>query len=89
MDSTIVKKRNTTIDIIKGFAIIAVVLLHINFNFPKWHLLNIDSICGSLWHVAVFFVVSGWFLKDSRLLNFKTFARGKVVNLYVKALYVP
>lgn len=88
MDSTIVKKRNTTVDIIKGFAIIAVVLLHINFNFPKWHLLNIDSICGSLWHVAVFFVVSGWFLKDSRLLNFKTFARGKVVNLYVKALYV-
>lgn len=88
MDSTIVKKRNTTVDIIKGFAIIAVVLLHINFNFPKWHLLNIDSICGSLWHVAVFFVVSGWFLKDSRLLNFKTFTRGKVVNLYVKALYV-
>lgn len=88
MVSTVEKKRDATIDIIKGFAMIAVVLLHVDFNFPKWHLLNVYSICGGLWHVAVFFVVSGWFLRDERLLDFKTFAKGKVINLYLKAMYV-
>lgn len=80
--------RDATIDIIKGFAIVAVVLLHINFSFPKIGFFNSYSIFGGLWHVAVFFVVSGWFLKDNRLLNFKTFAKGKVINLYFKAMYV-
>jgi len=82
------KQRDTTIDIIKGFAMIAVVLLHINFLFPKWTIVNTSSILGGLWHVALFFVVSGWFLKDSRLLDFKTFTKGKIINLYLKAMYV-
>lgn len=80
--------RDATIDIIKGFAIVAVVLLHINFSFPKIGFFNSYSIFGGLWHVAVFFVVSGWFLKDNRLLNFKTFAKGKIIHLYLKAMYV-
>lgn len=80
--------RDATIDIIKGFAIVAVVLLHINFSFPKIGFINSYSIFGGLWHVAVFFVVSGWFLKDNRLLNFKTFAKGKIIHLYLKAMYV-
>lgn len=80
--------RDATIDIIKGFAIVAVVLLHINFSFPKIGFFNSYSIFGGLWHVAVFFVVSGWFLKDNRLLNFRTFAKGKIIHLYLKAMYV-
>lgn len=49
------KQRDSTIDIIKGFAMIAVVLLHINFAFPKIGILNTNSLFGGLWHVAVFF----------------------------------
>lgn len=82
------KQRDSTIDIIKGFAMIAVVLLHINFTFPRIGILNTNSLFGGLWHVAVFFVVSGWFLKDCKLLSFKSFAKGKVINLYLKAMYV-
>lgn len=82
------KQRDSTIDIIKGFAMISVVLLHINFAFPKIGILNMNSLFGGLWHVAVFFVVSGWLLKDSKLLSCKSFAKGKVINLYLKAMYV-
>lgn len=82
------KHRDSTIDMIKGFAMIAVVLLHINFAFPRNGVLNTNSLFGGLWHVAVFFVVSGWFLKDSKLLSFKSFAKGKITGLYLKAMYV-
>ena len=39
-----VSMRENYVDIIKGFAIIAVVLLHINFAFPKYALINTGSI---------------------------------------------
>lgn len=82
------RQRDKTIDIIKGFAIIAVVLLHINFEFPRMPFFSINSALGGLWHVAVFFVVSGWFLKDDKMLDYKTFVWGKLKNLYLKAMWV-
>lgn len=85
------KKRDLTIDIIKGVAITAVVLLHINYSFPEWTLLKIRSAFGGVWHVAVFFIVGGWFFKDEKIANIRAFVIGKVKGLYLKSLlvYIP
>lgn len=81
------KQRDSCIDMIKGIAILAVVLLHINFNFTYGHF-TLYWILGGLWHVAVFFVISGWFLKDERMLDIKQFVWGKAKGLMVKAMYI-
>lgn len=39
-------QRFAYIDIVKGFAIIAVVLLHVNFTYPQYSLLNIRALLG-------------------------------------------
>ena len=48
-----VSMRENYVDIIKGFAIIAVVLLHINFAFPKYALINIGKFFCSVNRAAV------------------------------------
>lgn len=86
--SSSMRIRENYVDIIKGFAIIAVVLLHINFTFPKYALINTGSLLGGQWHVAVFFLVSGFFIKDEQLAHPITFMKPKFWNLYIKALYI-
>lgn len=81
------KQRVLYVDMIKGTAIMAVVLLHIQFVFPS-SFFSLNSMLGGLWHVAIFFVVSGWFLKDERMLDFKSFAWGKTKGLYLKAMWI-
>ena len=44
------------VDISKGIAIIAVVLLHINFQFYESKYVPLTALLGSLWHVPVFFL---------------------------------
>ena len=88
MTSSSITARENYVDIIKGFAIIAVVLLHINFSFPNFALVKTDSLLGGQWHVAVFFLVSGFFIKDEKLSRPITFMKPKFWNLYIKALYI-
>lgn len=82
------KTRDKTIDIIKGFAIMAVVLLHIDYAFPKYVFLKLGNALGGSWHVAVFFIVGGWFLSDAKMLNLKHFLLGKVKSLYLKSILI-
>lgn len=82
------RKREVYVDIVKGVAIISVVLLHIDFLFPKYEFLNVDRALGGGWHVAVFFIVSGFFVKSESLLVPVKFMKHKINNLYLKALYV-
>ena len=88
MTSSSITARENYVDIIKGFAIIAVVLLHINFSFPNFALVKTGSLLGGQWHVAVFFLVSGFFIKDEKLSRPITFMKPKFWNLYIKALYI-
>lgn len=56
------KQRNISIDIAKGFAIIAIVLGHIGFIYPKSTLVNTKDLLY-IWHVPVFFYFGRLFLK--------------------------
>lgn len=80
------KQRNISIDIAKGFAIIAIVLGHIGFIYPKSTLVNTKDLLY-IWHVPVFFILAGCFLKDEQLIHPYEFFRKKFFSLYVKILY--
>lgn len=81
MDMT--HKRMQWIDMIKGIAIVAVVMLHCDFPFHNSTFLPLWSLLGNSWHVGVFFVMSGFFLKDERVLNTFSFVKGKFKTLYL------
>lgn len=81
-------QRKPWVDIAKGIAIIAVVLGHINFNWPEGKLLPLSDMLIWLWHVPVFFMIGGFFLKGEKLLHPKIFILGKVKSLYLPILYI-
>lgn len=85
MNSSIVRYR--WVDIAKGFAILSVVLLHINYQFYDSKYLPLATLLGELWHVPVFFLLGGFFLKEERLLQPVSFIKGKIKSLYRLLLY--
>ena len=71
------KKRNDVIDIIRGYAIIFVVFTHCGFPFSKFLY---------LFHNALFFIVSGWFLSEKKsedFLGVKKFTFSKIKSLWI------
>lgn len=79
------------IDIAKGIAIVSVVLWHISFSFDLGPLIPLKTLLGGMWHVPVFFLISGFFLKDEKLLHPKSFIRSTLKNVYFLTLcfYIP
>lgn len=75
------------VDIAKGIAILAVVLLHISYRFYDSTFLPLTALLGWLWHVPVFFVLGGFFLKEERLIHPISFIKGKIKSLYKLLLY--
>lgn len=88
MDNENNMERISYIDIIKGIAILSVVFLHVDFIWPFHDQFRIDGVLGWAWHVSVFFVIGGFFLKEDKLVNVKAFVTGKVKSLYKLALYI-
>ena len=84
----IIPKRTVYIDIAKGIAILSVVLLHVDFVYPKLSFINISAMLGWYWHVPVFFLIGGFFLKEERLLQPVSFIKGKFKSLYLLAFYI-
>ena len=80
-------KRSVSVDIAKGVAIIAIVCGHISFPYPSGHLLYTKDLFASLWHVAVFFLLAGFFIKEDQLVQPKLWFRKKFSSLYLKILY--
>ena len=76
-------KRLIYVDIVKGVAITAVVLLHVDYAFHNSTFLPLWSLLGNSWHVCVFFMVSGFFLKNESLLHTRPFLQRKAHLLYL------
>ena len=75
------------VDIIKGTAIIGVVLSHITHPFKNYPLVPLVSLMYGLWFVSVFFVVGGFFLKAEKLCSPVEFIKGKMNRFYRLLLY--
>lgn len=80
-------RRSFSVDIAKGISIIAIVLGHINFLYPTWKLVNTIDLFIYLWHVAVFFLLAGFFIKEEQLVQPKLWFKKKFSSLYLKILY--
>lgn len=80
--------RTPYVDIAKGIAILSVVLLHVDFVYPKLSFINISGMLGWYWHVPVFFLIGGFFLKKEKLLHPVSFIKGKFKSLYLLALII-
>lgn len=79
--------RSLSVDITKGVAIIAIVLGHITYSYPNCKLLDSSALFYGLWHVAVFFIVAGFFIKEEQLVQPKLWFKKKFSSLYLKILY--
>lgn len=80
------RKHQIWIDIVKGFAILAVVIWHTSYQLPDVFSEMIRPLLGTLWHVPVFLMIGGFFLKDEELVEPKSFIKKKFKTLYVKLL---
>lgn len=86
------KGHKVWVDIVKGFAIIAVVAWHTKFNIDSIlpyglrGILPLKQMLGTFWHVPVFLCIGGFFLKEEELLQPKRFVVKKWKQLYVKLL---
>ncbi|MBR6162932.1 acyltransferase family protein [bacterium] len=70
-------KRNSTFDIIKGIAIILMVLGHTSHIFGQY---------VGLFHMGIFFICSGYFFKDKcyeSIESVKKFIKNKIIHLYL------
>lgn len=81
------EKRSLSVDIAKGISIIAIVLGHINFLYPVGQLVNTKDLFIYLWHVSVFFLLAGFFIKEEQLVQPKLWFKKKFSSLYLKILY--
>ena len=80
-----VKNRVLHVDIIKGWAILTIIIFHCSANFfPD----TISSIIGNPWNVPIFFIIGGFFLKMESMEKPKDFVIGKIKRLYIPATII-
>lgn len=84
------KRRLASVDFAKGIAIMAVVAGHIIYTVSLAGLFSCRDFIY-LWHIPVFFLIAGFFVKDDSLCNPKKYIGHKVSTVYVKLLkyYIP
>lgn len=88
MSANMNKNRYAWVDIAKGIAIIAVVVGHVGYRWPNTKLLPLSDLCVWIWHVPVFFIIGGFFLKEEKLLMPVSFVKGKIKSLYLPMIYI-
>lgn len=81
-------ERQKWVDACKAIAIIAVVIGHLEYNYPEVGLFPFSTILAWLWHVPVFFMIGGFFLNDVKLAKPVTFIKGKIKSLYLLIMYL-
>lgn len=88
MNELVTKKRDLSIDCVKGLAIMAVVFGHLGFSLPSIpeYKIFLNPFVYSLWYVPVFFCIAGFFIKEERLLNPVEFITKKFKTLYLKTI---
>ena len=80
-------KRSISVDITKGVAIMAIVLGHVSYLYSSNSLVDSEVFIYSLWHVSVFFLLAGFFIKEEQLVQPKLWFKKKFSSLYLKILY--
>lgn len=83
-----VNRREQWVDIAKGIAMVAIVLGHIHYNYPNCEYFPISTLFFWLWHVPVFFLIGGFFLRESKLLKPVSFIFDKYKKIGFKVVII-
>lgn len=79
------KQRIIHVDIIKGWAILTIIICHVSSSFfPD----IVRQLFGNPWNVPIFFVVAGFFLKTESMEKPVKFLKGKIHRLYLPATII-
>lgn len=81
------KEYHAWVDIVKGIAIIAVVLMHVGYAFPDFKWMPTRSLLGNSWHMPVFMLVAGFFISTDKISHPLIFVKHKFLHLYCRLLY--
>ena len=82
------KVYNIWVDIMKGIAIIAVVLLHVDYIYPEdINKAVLISILGDSWHMPLFYMIAGFFVSRERLTDPVFMVKNKFRKLHLRLLY--
>lgn len=84
-DMQITAKRSAHIDMIKGWAMLTIIIFHVNQTCVSGLWANL---LGNHWNVAVFFIIAGFFLKEEALGKPHRFLKSKFKRLYVPATII-
>lgn len=77
--------RSTHIDIIKGWAMLTIIIFHCSQTFISS---SVGQVLGNPWNVPVFFIIAGFFLKESSLDKTIPFLKGRIKRLYLPATII-
>ncbi len=84
-DNKQVKKRALHVDIIKGWAMLTIIIFHCSATFfPS----NTSGIIGNTWNVRFFIIIAGFFLKMDSLERPTVFVLRKMKRLYLPATVI-
>lgn len=84
-DIQITVKRIAHIDIIKGWAMLTIILFHVNQSYVSGFWANL---LGNHWNVAVFFIIAGFFMREEILGQPFRFLKSKFKRLYIPATII-
>ena len=77
--------RDVTVDFLKGWAMLSIVIFHQSTSlFPEW----LANLMMNPWNVAVFFIVAGYYLKWEKMIHPVPFIKGKLKSLYIPATVI-
>lgn len=80
------KKQIEWVNIAKGLAMMMVVIGHISYTLPSCRLVPLHILITG-WHVPIYFLIAGFFIKEERLRQPIGFIKGKFNSLYKLLLY--
>lgn len=72
MNSLIKKTRNELIDVLRGIAIILVLILHFHLSYPLkfGNIINLKFLRNGNYGVTIFFVISGYLISSNALKRY-------------------
>lgn len=80
MKKQILTGRERYVDIVKGWAIILIVINHISASFSGF---PVFKFFGINWHCAILYFIAGFFIVDEKFKSPRNFLYGKFRSLYI------
>jgi len=83
MGKNMSENRQEWVDVAKGFAIIAIVIWHMQYDYYETPYFPLKNLLAGIWPVPVFFMISGFFLTNKKLQHPRQIIKRRILRWYV------